>query len=113
MNINLTQAELTLKLLKNRRVLDLYKSRYYHDLSDVLTPLEVADIIKKGYIKKGGTVIYKELLTGLITSLDRLLKRNNIDTTALKSYKILSNTGRDSTSYKIAAAFLEGLKVRI
>ena len=53
---------------------------------------------------------YYDLSEKLITSLDKLLKRNNIDTTALNSFKIRGNTGKNSTSCKIAAAFIEGLK---
>ena len=127
--------KITLKLLKNRRVIDIEKTKYYHDLSKVLTPLEVSAIKRKGFIKRDGTVIYGELLTGLITTLDKLLKRNNIDpirlfchtkakhskkaksngvgTTAISSFKIRGNIGKNSTSYKIAAAFIEGLKVRV
>jgi hypothetical protein len=55
---------------------------------------------------------YHDLSEKLITSLDKLLKRNNIDTTAFNSFKIQGNTGKNSTSYKIAAAFVEGLRAR-
>jgi hypothetical protein len=103
--ITLNQGEFKLEIRQKGRVLDPHAKRgsapkargfnnprygvgvdsetslYYHDLSDVL-----------------------------ITSLDKLLKRNNIDTTALKSFKIRGNTGKNSASYKIAAAFIEGLK---
>ena len=111
LGIKISQSEVELKLSKKGRVIDLQTAKYYHDLSEVLTPLEVTAIIKKGHIKKGTTVIYKELLTGLITSIDKLLKRTRIDATALKSFKIKGNLGQDSTSYKIAQAFIEGLKV--
>jgi len=94
-------------------VLDSETFSYYHDISEKLTPLEVSAIKRKGFIKRGKTVIYGELLTGLITSLDKLLKRNNIDTTALNSFKIRGNTGKNSTSYKIAAAFIEGLRAGV
>lgn len=82
LQINLGQAEVTLKLLKNRQVLDFETAKYYHDLSDVL-----------------------------ITTLDKLLRRNNIDIKSLKSYKIFSNLGQNSTSHKIASAFTGGLKI--
>ena len=62
---------------------DFETAKYYHDLSDVL-----------------------------ISTLDKLLKRNKIDTTALKSFKINGNLGKDSTSYKITGAFLAALKTR-
>lgn len=105
-------GKVTLKLLKNGRVIDIEEAKYYHDLSELLTPLEVADIIKKGFVKKDGVVIYGELLTGLISALDKILKRNKLDVKTLKSYKIISNLGKNSTSYKIAAAFIEGLKTK-
>ncbi len=78
--ITLSQGELQLEISQKGQVLDSETFPYYHDLSDVL-----------------------------ITSIDKLLKRNNIDTTALNSFKIQGNTGKNSTSYKIAAAFIEGL----
>ena len=81
LQINLSQSDITLKLLKNKRTIDMESLKYYHDLSNVL-----------------------------ITGLDKLLRRNNIDIKLLKSYKILSNLGRDSTSYKIASAFIGGSK---
>lgn len=62
-------------------VLDFETAKYYHDLNEVL-----------------------------ITRLDKLLRRNIIDVKSLKSYKIQENVGTDSTSYKITAAFIEGLK---
>ena len=80
--IKISQSEVELKLSEKGRVLDFEKAKYYHDLS-----------------------------AGLITSLDKLLKRNNIDATALKSFKIKGNLGKDSTSHKITRAFVEGLKV--
>ena len=79
--ITLNQSELKLEIRQKSRVIDSETLLYYHDLSEKL-----------------------------ITSLDKLLKRNNIDTTALNSFKIRGNTGKNSTSYKIAAAFIEGLR---
>jgi hypothetical protein len=78
------QSRITMAILKNRRVVDSRVFSYYHDLGEVL-----------------------------ITTLDKLLKRNNIDTSVIKSFKIQGNTGKDSTSHKIAAAFIEGLKTRV
>lgn len=81
MQIILIQSDVTLKLVKNGRTLDLQSTKYYHDLSDML-----------------------------ITGLDKLLERNKIDTSSLKSFKIKGNLGQDSTSYKIASAFIAGLQ---
>ncbi len=78
--ITLNQSEFKLEIRQKGRVLDSETFSYYHDLSEKL-----------------------------ITSLDKLLKRNSIDTTALNLFKIRGNTGKNSTSYKIAAAFIEGL----
>jgi hypothetical protein len=108
----LRKTNVKMSLVQNGIVIDFKTTSYYHDLSELLTPLEVADIIKKGFVKKGGVVIYGELLTGLISALDKLLKRNKLDVKTLKSYKIISNLGKNSTSYKIAAAFIEGLKTK-
>ena len=68
-----------MSLAQNGKALDFETTKYYHNLDDVLTPLEVSAIKKRGFIKRGKTVIYGELLTGLITTIDKLLKRNNID----------------------------------
>jgi tRNA A37 threonylcarbamoyladenosine modification protein TsaB len=81
--IELSQDTITLELSDKGRAVDIETAKYYHDIDDVL-----------------------------ITSIDRLLKRNKIDIKSLKSYRILGNLGSDSTSYKIAQAFVEGLKVR-
>jgi hypothetical protein len=81
--INLNQNEFRLEIRQKGRVLDSETFSYYYDISEKL-----------------------------ITSLDKLLKRNNIDATALNLFKIRGNTGKNSTSYKIAAAFVEGLRVR-
>mgnify|MGYP001558068011 CR=1 FL=1 len=111
LEILLIESQAVLKLIKNKRVIDFETAKYYHDLSDVLTPLEVTDIIKKGFVIKDGTAIYGELLTGLISTLDKLLIRTSIDIKSLKGYKIQGNLGTDNTSYKIASAFVEGLKI--
>jgi hypothetical protein len=57
------------------------------------------------------TRVYKELLTGLISAIDKMSKRNNIDITTIKDYKIRENLGENATSVKIAEAVVEGLKV--
>jgi len=110
--IKIEPNKVSLTLLKKGKVVDTEETKYYYDLSEALTRLEVADIIKKGFVKKGGTVIYGELLAGLISALDKLLKRNRLDVRALKSYKIINDLGENSTSHKIAAAFIEGLKAK-
>ncbi len=81
--ITLNQSGLRLEIRQKGRVIDSETFSYYHDISEKL-----------------------------ITSLDKLLKRNNIDATALNLFKIRGNTGKNSTSYKIAAAFVEGLRIR-
>jgi hypothetical protein len=110
--IKIEPNKVSLSLLKKGKIVDTEEKKYYHDLSGVLTSLEVADIIKKGFVKKGDTVIYGELLTGLISALDKLLKRNKLDVKTLRSYRISGNLGKNSTSYKIAAVFIEGLKAK-
>ena len=52
----------------------------------------------------------RDLDKGLITALDTLLKRNNVDIADLKSYSLESSLKTESTSYKIVQAFIEGLK---
>ena len=84
LEIFLTQPEATLKISEKGRTIDSESFSYYHDLSDLL-----------------------------ISRLDSLLKRNNIDTSALKTFKIAGNLGQDSTSYKIVAAFIKALKIRV
>ena len=82
LQIILTQSEVTLKLVKNGTTIDVVTIKYYHDLSDVL-----------------------------ITGLDKFLERNKLDLKSLKSYKIRGDLGQDSTSYKIASAFVRGLQI--
>ena len=106
--ITLNQSELKLEIRQNGRVLD--------------PVVEIRKNRTKGAVKAAGSSnfhygvdsetlsYYHDLSEKLITSLDKLLKRNNIDTTALNSFKIRGNTGKNSTSYKIAAAFIEGLR---
>ena len=80
--ITLNPGELRLEIRQKSRVIDLQEAKYYHDLSDVL-----------------------------ISCLDKLMKRTTLDLKAIKGYTIQGTLGADSTSYKIAAAFLEGLKI--
>lgn len=53
---------------------------------------------------------YHDLDEKLINGVDKLLKRNSVDITVVKTYKIVENTGENSTSAKIAQAVVEGLK---
>ncbi|MBI2063770.1 MAG: hypothetical protein HYT65_02130 [Candidatus Yanofskybacteria bacterium] len=82
LQIELGQSDVTLKLVKNGTTIDVVTIKYYYDLSDVL-----------------------------ITGLDKLLERNKLDLKSLKSYKIHNDLGQDSTSYKIASAFVRGLQI--
>jgi hypothetical protein len=54
---------------------------------------------------------YHDLDQKLITHIDKLVKRNKIDISAVGSYKIQGNLGENSTSMRIAEAVIEGLKV--
>ena len=109
--IKLEQNNIQLSFHQAGRVIDTETAKDYHDLSVVLTPLEVSRIISKGYIIKGSNHIYRELLTGLISCLDKLLKRNKLDLKAIKGYKMLGNLGTDSSSYKITSALIGGLQI--
>lgn len=80
--VKITKDEVALNLIQKGQMLDLKQTKYYHDLSEVL-----------------------------ITALDRLARRTKISPTALKTFELHSDLGSDSTSYKIAAAFIEALKV--
>lgn len=81
LSIFIGQSEVKMELVRRGRIIDFETALYYHNLDSVL-----------------------------ITALDKLLKRNILDTKVLKSYKILGNLGKNSTSRKIVAAFIEGLK---
>lgn len=113
LRINLDPEKVRLNLVSGRRVIDSAGFSYYRDLEDKLTPLEASYLRRYGYIKMGGGRVYDELLTGLITGLDKLLKRNRMGTHHLKSYRISENIGENATSYKIVRAFIAGLKVKV
>ncbi len=81
LSIFVEQSKVTMAIMKGKEAIDSESFSYYHDLDALL-----------------------------ISNLDKILERNSIDTTALNSFKIAGNTGENSTSYKIAAAFIEGLK---
>ncbi len=102
--ITLNQNELQLEIRQKGRVIDPAPfedcaSRKNQDFT----------VLKRCGVDSETASYYHDLSEKLITSLDKLLKRNNIDTTALNSFKIQGNTSKNSTSYKIAAAFIEGL----
>lgn len=80
--IFLEEKSVTLKLHNKAGVVDFIELPYYHGLDRVL-----------------------------ISGLDKLLKRNKLSPKVLKTYKIQGNLGQNSTSYKIASAFLQALKV--
>ena len=84
LRVKIDKSEITLGLVTKRKIIDSETFLYYHDLSDLL-----------------------------ISKLDKLLQRNSIDASAIKSFKIQENIGENSTSYKIVAAFIEGLKAKI
>lgn len=83
MNLRITidYSEVLIELVNNRRILDVERLLYYHDLDEKL-----------------------------ITYIDKLLKRNNIDVSTLKRYKIQGNLGKNSTSIKIAEAVVGALR---
>jgi hypothetical protein len=80
--INLENENCRLELTQNGSAIDAEKFSYYHDLDDQL-----------------------------ITHIDKLVKRNKIDVSAVSHYKILGNLGENAISLKIAEAVVEGLKV--
>ena len=109
--IELKNNQCWLELVKKGNGVDAENFSYYHDLDDKLTPLEATYLKRHGYIMREKTRVYKELLTGLISAIDKMSKRNNIDVTTIKDYKIRENLGENATSVKIAEAVVEGLKV--
>ncbi len=46
----------------------------------------------------------------LIVAVDKILKRNRIDTSSLKTVKVAGNVNKDSSAYKIAQTFIEAIK---
>ena len=46
----------------------------------------------------------------LISSVDKVLKKNRIETLSLKTVKVLGNIEKSSSAYKIARTFIEAIK---
>jgi hypothetical protein len=46
----------------------------------------------------------------LIAAVDKILKRNRIDTSSLKTIKVSGNVEKSSSAYKIAQTFIEAIK---
>ncbi|MBI2062422.1 MAG: hypothetical protein HYT64_01900 [Candidatus Yanofskybacteria bacterium] len=48
----------------------------------------------------------------LISAVDKICKRNRIDTLSLKTIKVAGNVEKSSSAYKIAQTFIEAIKSR-
>ena len=46
----------------------------------------------------------------LISAVDKIIKRNRIETLSLKTVKVLGNVEKSSSAYKIAQTFIEAIK---
>ena len=46
----------------------------------------------------------------LISSVDKVLKKNRIETLSLKTVKVLGNIEKSSSAYKIAQTFVKAIK---
>jgi len=46
----------------------------------------------------------------LISAVDKILKRNRIDTSSLKTVKVGGNVEKGSSAYKITQTFIEAIK---
>ena len=46
----------------------------------------------------------------LIVGVDKILKRNRIDTLSLKTIKVIGKVEKGSSAYKIAQTFIEAIK---
>jgi hypothetical protein len=84
LSIFIEKNQITLKLLDDKRTLDFETFSYYHNIDEEL-----------------------------IKNLDKLIKRNNIDTSVINSFKIKEDIGKNTTAYKITMAFMEGLKATV
>ena len=50
--------------------------------------------------------------TMLIAGVDKILKRNRIESLSLKTVKVSGNIEKSSSAYKIAQTFIEAIKSR-
>jgi len=48
----------------------------------------------------------------LIAGVDKIFKRNRIESLSLKTVKVAGNVTKDSSAYKIAQTFIEAIKSR-
>ncbi len=48
--------------------------------------------------------------TMLIAAVDKICKRNRIDTSSLKTLKVAGNVEKSSSAYKIVQTFIEAIK---
>jgi len=70
-------------------------------------------------LKKGGKLIdvltfdfEANLDSVLILAVDKILKRNRIETLSLKTVKVSGNVDKSSSAYKIARTFIEAIKTQ-
>ena len=48
----------------------------------------------------------------LIAAVDKIMKRNKIETLSLKTVKVSGKVNKESSAYKIAQTFIEAIKSR-
>lgn len=56
---------------------------------------------------------YHDLDDKLISAIDKLLTRNSIDLADIVNFNIVSSMGPESSSHKIAEAFISGIKISV
>lgn len=81
LTINLDLSSASIEIIKNGQKLDDISFSYYHDLDDKL-----------------------------ITFIDKIVKKNKIDISDIRSYKIQGITDKNSTSVRITESVVAGLK---
>ena len=83
LTINFTEnrGEVELKLLKGKKLIDALDFSFKGNLDDML-----------------------------ISSVDKILKKNRIETLSLKTIKIEGDVDKNSSAYKIAQTFIEAVK---
>ena len=75
------RGEVELKLLNGKRLIDTLTFEFESNLDSVL-----------------------------ISAVDKIMKRNRIETLSLKTVKVAGNIEKSSSAYKIAQTFIEALK---